>query len=67
MSCGATSSSRSKEGRIDGRVDPRTGADEGITMTHCVGTRRGCVGFGECLFESFCWMTLGGEHDPLTT
>ena len=65
---GGTSSNRCKEGGIDGRVDPRTGADERISLTHCTGVRHDCVGFGECLFESFCWnLTLGGDHDHLTT
>jgi hypothetical protein len=39
---------RDKEGGIDGRVDPRTGADERIDLVHSTGTRRSCVGLGKC-------------------
>ena len=32
---------------IDGRVGPRTGTDERISLVHRVGARRGSVGLGK--------------------
>ena len=53
-------SGRRWKGRgVDGGVSPRTGAGGRITLSHCAGTRRGCVCVGECSC-SFCWMCLLG-------
>jgi len=53
------------QGGIDGRVGPRTGASERIVLAHCAATRRGCVCFGVCLFESFCWNIRPGNESSV--
>ena len=44
---------------MDGRDGPRTGADEWITLAHCAGTRRGCIGLGK--HHGRCARSVEGE------